>query len=410
MYRWLLQIAMLFSVAPIFCEDFMPDVKLNLGAGAVVLDGYTPIDRKSDKEVYPLDYDDGSVDDIYASHVLEHFSHTETVDVLTHWVKKLKPGGRIRIAVPNFEWITKHYLDGEPINSVGYVMGGHVDTNDRHGAIFDREYLTEIMMGAGLQRISSWASDVKDCASLDVSLNLQGFKPTDGAEQYTDTIAILSAPRFGPLLHMRCAFQAFGPLGIRYKVCQGAYWHQVITEQMVEAVDEGAEYVFAVDYDAVFSRDDVRELCRLIRARPDVDAICPVQSKRGSEYALFGILDSDGRAKPREYAAEFEKRLTRIGTGHFGLTIFRAAALKKLTHPWMCAEPNDRGRWDSDHIDADIAFWHKWRKEGMTSYMANQVVIGHLEEMVKWPDKAFKPVYQSHQKYVNSGMPPEVAR
>ena len=51
-------------------------------AGDVVLEGFTPIDRKLGSEVYPLNYKDGSVDEIYASHVLEHFKLDDIQAVL----------------------------------------------------------------------------------------------------------------------------------------------------------------------------------------------------------------------------------------------------------------------------------------------------------------------------------------
>ena len=61
-------------------------VRLNLGAGDSHLEGFKPIDRKLGSEVYPLAYNDESVDEIYASHVLEHFPYTKTQDVLDDWV------------------------------------------------------------------------------------------------------------------------------------------------------------------------------------------------------------------------------------------------------------------------------------------------------------------------------------
>ena len=60
-------------------------LRLNLGAGSIPIEGYENIDRKSGHEVYPLTVH--GVDEIRASHVLEHFSHTEIGAVLTDWVK-----------------------------------------------------------------------------------------------------------------------------------------------------------------------------------------------------------------------------------------------------------------------------------------------------------------------------------
>ena len=45
-------------------------LRLNIGAGSVAIDGYTPVDRSVGKEAFPLDYEDDSVDEIRASHIL----------------------------------------------------------------------------------------------------------------------------------------------------------------------------------------------------------------------------------------------------------------------------------------------------------------------------------------------------
>ena len=89
-----------------------PKIKLNLGAGDTQIKGFIPIDRKFGQEVYPLEYEDNSVDEIRASHVLEHFAGGAVDEVLRHWVAKLKPGGSLKVAVPNFEWIAENYLAG----------------------------------------------------------------------------------------------------------------------------------------------------------------------------------------------------------------------------------------------------------------------------------------------------------
>lgn len=49
-------------------------------------------------------------DFVYHSHVLEHFSKAEAPLFLKECYRVLKPGGFIRVAVPDLEQITKHYL------------------------------------------------------------------------------------------------------------------------------------------------------------------------------------------------------------------------------------------------------------------------------------------------------------
>lgn len=397
--------------------DRMPSVsqpaalRLNLGAGNTHLDGFTNLDRKTGQEVYPLPYDDGTVDEIMASHVLEHFSHLESASVLKHWVGKLKPGGKIRLAVPDFEILAKEYLAGKPLNVQGYVMGGHTDANDRHGTIFDRESLTELMMACGLERIGAWKSDVVDCASLPISLNLQGFKPSSDVREMKNVRAVYSTPRFGPLQHCRCIERAVQQLRFESKGGASCFWHQMLSVLMEEAIaDEGCEYVLTMDFDTVFGAADILELYRLMLACPEADAIFPVQSKRGCTEALFSLTDGSGRLKAMISEADLERQLLPANTGHFGLTMFRAESLRKFQRPWMLPTPNRDGKWDDGQIDADITFWMRFKDAGFNCFLAPRVVVGHLQEIVTWPGKDLKPVHQKPADYDKDGIPAEVIR
>src|SRR5688572_6478135 len=73
-------------------------LRLNIGCSDKLQPGETGVDRTLGSEAYPLDYPDNAADSIYASHVLEHFPHEKVGDVLTDWVRVLKPGGTIKIA------------------------------------------------------------------------------------------------------------------------------------------------------------------------------------------------------------------------------------------------------------------------------------------------------------------------
>jgi SAM-dependent methyltransferase len=94
--------------------------------------------------------EDESVDVIRASHVLEHFPTAQVPEVVKHWASKLKPGGVLKIAVPNFAYIAQAYLDGKELPIEGYTMGGQTDGDDFHKALFDAATLTDLFRGAGL--------------------------------------------------------------------------------------------------------------------------------------------------------------------------------------------------------------------------------------------------------------------
>src|SRR5215831_6253473 len=117
-------------------------MKLDLGAGDISPPGFKPLGHPHGSEIYPLDaFADNSVEEIRASHCLEHFSHRQTLDVLKEWVRVLKPGGLLRIAVPDFAKIAENYLKGVGQPTQSFVMGGQVDADDFHKALFDKTRL-----------------------------------------------------------------------------------------------------------------------------------------------------------------------------------------------------------------------------------------------------------------------------
>ncbi len=93
-------------------------VKINMGCGWrnfgpewVHIDGgnYDHLDSHS---ITDLNYEDNTVDLIYASHVLEYFDREEVSKVLKEWYRVLKPGGELRVAVPDFEAMSSLYNRG----------------------------------------------------------------------------------------------------------------------------------------------------------------------------------------------------------------------------------------------------------------------------------------------------------
>lgn len=382
----------------------------NLGAGDCPLPGYKNLDRKSGFEAYPLDAPPDSLDEIRASHVLEHFSHRDIIDVLKDWASKLRPGGVLKVAVPDFRKIVSAYLAGSSVPVQGYIMGGHTDADDRHGCIFDQDALTDALAAAGLERIAPWDGDGLDTASLPISLNLLGYKPTrPDIKKVLDVVAVLSAPRFGPTMHARAAWQAFHPLGIPYAIGQGAYWHQVLAELMEKALEERKTgWVMTCDYDTVFTKHDVLELYRLALVS-GADAICPLQMGRGDCGPLFACAGEDGE-RSMVTGPQLGRHLLPVKSGHFGLTLLRLDALARLPRPWFEAAANAQGRWGNGRIDPDIDFWRKWHEAGLNLYVAPLVPVGHLTEMVAWPGQGMRPSYQTVQEYEDAGPPGNVWR
>jgi SAM-dependent methyltransferase len=71
-------------------------------------DPAAPADRTV--RVPPIDLPDGSVDEIYCGHLLEHFEPDEADALLRECSRVLVPGGRLGVVVPDTRAILWHYL------------------------------------------------------------------------------------------------------------------------------------------------------------------------------------------------------------------------------------------------------------------------------------------------------------
>jgi len=200
-------------------------------------------------------------------------------------------------------------------------------------------------------------------------------------------------------------------MGLNIKLTRGtgAFWGQVLTNMIEQAMADNAEWIFTLDYDTWFTKDHVIKLCQLMAENPGVDAIIPVQSKREGNEPLVGMRDENGGVLTSIPRHVFNQELTPVGTGHFGLTLFRASSLKKLKKPWLWAQPGPDGRWDVDRQDSDIYFWNQFFHQGFKAVQANRVVIGHMQMMCTFPDTAdngFKPLHLYMNDLEKNG-PPE---
>ena len=100
-------------------------IKLHLGCGTKHIKGFTNIDIRYLPGVdevnnirFLRNYKSNTVDLIYACHVLEHFSRWEYKNALTRWYEILKPGGTLRLAIPNFSAIASRYIETGNLNEI----------------------------------------------------------------------------------------------------------------------------------------------------------------------------------------------------------------------------------------------------------------------------------------------------
>lgn len=92
-------------------------VKLHIGCGSNILEGYINIDKYNPKadiisDGSKLKYKDNSIDEIFTSHMVEHVFLVDFIEMLFEWKRILKDDGILTIRCPNHEVYIKNWLDG----------------------------------------------------------------------------------------------------------------------------------------------------------------------------------------------------------------------------------------------------------------------------------------------------------
>lgn len=375
--------------------------RYNLGCGDTPIEGWHNWDRATGQECYPLDVPDNSADEIRASHVLEHLPPDEVEKAILDWARALKPGGRLRIAVPDFRYWADQYLNHNRMDVTGHVMGGHQHADDIHHSLFDARSLRVYLLRAGLVCIDRWVDEVGDCASNPGSLNLEAYKPTPDVAEYGTVKglwAVLSTGRLVFSDFMESTYRTLAPLNVPMISNRGGNWGQAMERGFEDAIANGAEWILALDYDSVWDDRTLHRLCMIVENDPTIDALAAMQCKREEDTVLMNGVSATTWD-------EFESEAVDVKMAHFGLTLIRTSALKAMPKPWFRHEPNADGTWRDGKIDDDVNFWVKLRASGGRVCVAPRVSVGHCQLMVTWPGEDLKPVHQYISGWRTSGKP-----
>jgi len=179
-----------------------PLIKLNIGSGnntGKYFEDWLNVDLSPHPnvdivcKVEALNLPNNFADEVYASHILEHFGTFHVPHVIVEWLRVLKPGGRIRIAVPNvingFKVAEKHCkehgYDGEYLAKVLYggQKGNTLEesVSNSHRTAFDDKILRKRAEQAGVNVYSVQVGHLDDMKARhpDTFSTATNFDPTD---------------------------------------------------------------------------------------------------------------------------------------------------------------------------------------------------------------------------------------
>jgi hypothetical protein len=223
--------------------------------------------------------------------------------------------------------------------------------------------------------------------------------------------ALMSTPRLGFTDNFFCVSQALAPHRIAPIKYTGAFWGQCLQNVMEETIDQ-YDVLLTIDYDSIFTAKTVEALLTLLMFS-GVDAIAPLQTKRESNTVMLAMAGSTPEEKVTVDGEWFNKPVRLVETAHFGCTMIRTEALRRVPKPWFIAHASERGDFRGGHLDEDLHFWKQWAAAGNTLGVATNISIGHAELMITWPSRvpACNGKVQQHSTefWVKDREPPEGA-
>ncbi|MAF88897.1 MAG: hypothetical protein CL963_00050 [Euryarchaeota archaeon] len=127
--------------------------RINLGCGYYWWPGWINLDQEVN--IKSLDYEDESVDEIQAIHLLEHLPRLEIGEILAEWRRILKPEHLLILEVPSLDKIAQNIINGEE-NLRITLFGIFGDPRDwerrpamRHNWAWTQDELSIVLTDAG---------------------------------------------------------------------------------------------------------------------------------------------------------------------------------------------------------------------------------------------------------------------
>lgn len=163
-------------------EDYLrksKTAKLHIGAGPNQLREWlnTDLTPRTENAIFldatePFPFQNATFDYIYTEHLIEHISYSEGQEMLKECFRILKPGGKLRIATPDFdvfmglgcegkneeqaryiEWYRQKYLQQLDVRPDIYIINS-IFHNWGHQFVYDKDSLERSMTKAGFKKVT----------------------------------------------------------------------------------------------------------------------------------------------------------------------------------------------------------------------------------------------------------------
>jgi len=117
----------------------------------------------------PFPYPTGTFDNVFTCHMLEHLYRSQAERCLQEIFRVLKPGGLLRVVVPDLDMLVRAYdqRDPSPLLEAIYVSYQPRDKN-RHHWMYTAESLSALLTSVGFHDVERVAYQQGRCPDIDV--------------------------------------------------------------------------------------------------------------------------------------------------------------------------------------------------------------------------------------------------
>lgn len=145
-------------------------VYVNLGCGANTSEEFINVDTRPMPHIHHIHevehlpmFADGSVDLLYASHLLEHVPRKNVHTTLKEWHRVLKAGGILRFGVHDFDGLVEVYeRSGRDVTSIVDQLMGQDGLYDDHHTIWNYAYAKDVLEHTGFRDVRVWNPHTAD--------------------------------------------------------------------------------------------------------------------------------------------------------------------------------------------------------------------------------------------------------
>ncbi|QLF92472.1 class I SAM-dependent methyltransferase [Pseudomonas sp. ABC1] len=279
-----------------------------------------------------------TVDEVYASHVLEHLAWPDSYKALAEWARVLKPGGVLKVSVPDLKMLCSLLMNGvNPAFCLGLMYGepyrGELAAH-RYG--YTRETLSEMLGVLGFDDFDTWESDIPDASN--------GWMYVQDAEQVAIALNIACRKKREPLVVLNELFPVLaGNLTVPFM------------SAVRELLSEREEPIGRVDIAAVTQQ---RLMFKLIETRRNVTFLKEENARLESRVRrlegqgrVIELKGGDTRENRREGAVFLFAPMSRLGGIYVDSVVAFYGNVVAVVDDWcqdalLCGVP----RWSSDQF------------------------------------------------------------